>query len=89
MMIDHLFLKHPRSLGESYGAHAATAAQFGTTMIAGGLACLVHALIPALFTRTGSTTVKRLYLRMKERQPAFTAHPPAFTQSEWQLDYEI
>lgn len=88
-MIDRIFLSHPRSVGESYGAHAATAARFGLTMVGGGIACLVHAVVPALFARTASDSVKRLYERMKARQPAFAEQRPAFHRPEWQIEYEI
>ena len=88
-MIDRYFLAHPRSVGESYGEHAATASRFGFTMIVGGAACLVHALLPNLFARTASDTVKRLYGQMKARQPAFSQERPAFQQPEWQIEYEI
>jgi hypothetical protein len=88
-MIDRLFLCHPRSIGESYGEHARTAFGFGWAMLWGGLACIVHALVPALFMRTASDTVKQLYAQMKARQPAFSSEPPAFTEPSWQLEYEI
>ena len=88
-MIDRLLLSHPRSVGESYGEHAATAARFGFAMIVGGAACVVHAVLPFLFVRTASDTVKRLYAQMKARQPAFSKDKPAFQQPEWQLEYEI
>jgi len=88
-MIDRVFLAHPRSIGESYGEHAATAFGFGWAMLWGGLACIVHSLIPALFARTASDTVKRLYAQMRARQPAFAATPPAFHEPGWQLEYEI
>lgn len=88
-MFNRLFMDHPRDVGESYGEHFATAAGFGVRMVVGGLACIVHALIPALFVRTASDTVKSLYATMKARQPAFAKEPPAFTTPEWQLDYEI
>jgi hypothetical protein len=88
-MFDRLFLSHPRSVGESYGEHAATAARFGFTMIGGGIACVVHAIVPVLFTRTASDAVKRLYAQMKARQPAFAQDKPAFDQPEWQIEYEI
>lgn len=88
-MIDRLFLSHPRSVGESYPEHAATAFGFGTRMIAGGVACMIHGVFPSLFTRTGSNTVKSLYGTMKSRQPAYQERPPAFTEPEWQLEYEI
>jgi len=88
-MFDRVFLAHPRSVGESYARHAATAFGFGIAMIGGGLACMVHGVVPAWFTRTGSNTVKSLYGRMKARQPAYAQRPPAFTEPEWQLEYEI
>ncbi|MBN8807384.1 MAG: hypothetical protein J0I47_03975 [Sphingomonas sp.] len=88
-MLDRYFLRHPRSVGESYGEHAATAFGFGIRMIGGGLAAMVHAVIPALCTRTASATVKRLYDQMRARQPAFAEQPPAHRAPEWQLEYEI
>ena len=43
-------------------------------MIAGGLACVVHGLLPFLFTTTGSRTISTLYERMiRNRTPA--THP--------------
>jgi len=75
-MFDRIFLRHPRSVGESYREHLGIASRFGVTMIAGGLATLVHGIVPALFTTTGSDTVKRLHRFVQERQ---TANP----------DYEI
>jgi hypothetical protein len=88
-MIDRFFLAHPRSVGESYAEHAATAGRFGVSMIVGGAACLVHAALPSLFARTASDTVKKLYAQMKARQPAFSQDRPAFQQPEWQIEYEI
>ncbi|MCR5872359.1 MULTISPECIES: DUF6356 family protein [unclassified Sphingomonas] len=88
-MFNRLFLSHPRDVGESYGEHFATAAGFGVRMVVGGVACIIHALIPALFVRTASDTVKSLYATMKARQPAFAKERPAFEAPEWQLDYEI
>jgi hypothetical protein len=37
-------------------------------MLAGGAACLVHAVVPALFTSTGSDTVRRLHRAMAARR---------------------
>jgi len=64
-MWDKAFLHHPRSLGESYWQHHKRALGFGTAMIAGGIACIIHALVPALFERTASTTVLQLNERMR------------------------
>ena len=81
------FVAHPRSVGESYGEHFAVAARFGFSMVAGGFGCLVHAVFPALFERTGSSAVKTLYGEMLARQPG--AQRPAHEEPEWQLEYEI
>ena len=88
-VLNRWFLAHPRSVGESYWEHAAVAGRFGAVMVVGGIACLVHAVFPALFPRTASDRVKRLYQQMKSRQPAFAAKPAAFQDPAWQLEYEI
>jgi hypothetical protein len=62
------FLRHPRSVGETYGEHFAVAAGFGFAMIVAGVACLVHAALPFLFERTGSDCVLRLQGRMIARR---------------------
>ena len=72
MAIKHLFTQHPASVGESYGEHLAVAASFGLRMILGGLACLIHALLPFLFVRTGSVQISALHDTMvahRRRQP--------------------
>lgn len=86
-MIDRIFLSHPRSVGESYGEHAAVATKFGATMVVGGLACMIHAVLPSVFPRVASDRVKRLYSQMVARQPAM--HRPAYDEPEWQIEYEI
>jgi hypothetical protein len=43
------------------------------TMLVAGLACLVHALIPGLFVKTGSMAIARLHDRMimnRTRKPS-------------------
>lgn len=67
------FRKHPRSVGESYAEHMEIAASFGVAMVVGGLACLVHAVVPAWFETTGSRVVSQLHTRMvlhRRRKPA-------------------
>jgi len=88
-MFDRIFLSHPRSVGESYPEHAATAARFGATMVVGGFACILHAFVPAIFPRTASDRVKKLYAQMVARQPSMAQRRPAFTEPEWQIEYEI
>jgi hypothetical protein len=63
-MIRRLFLDHPASVDESYSEHMRVAAGFGIAMLLGSMACFAHALVPALFKRTGSTTVKRLHAKL-------------------------
>ncbi|SOB87249.1 hypothetical protein SAMN06297144_2376 [Sphingomonas guangdongensis] len=86
-LIDRWFRDHPRSVGESYAEHLGVATSFGARLIAGGVACMIHGLLPNLFTRTGSNTVKRLYSQMVARQPG--SPPPAYQQPEWRPEYEI
>jgi hypothetical protein len=64
-VLDRVFLGHPRSLGETYWQHQRRALRFGSSMVAAGIACLVHAVIPAVFVRTASTTVLRLHDQMR------------------------
>ena len=63
-LLSILFTDHPRSLGESYLEHLRHASEFGGAMIGAGIACVIHALVPALFVRTASTTILRLHDRM-------------------------
>lgn len=58
------FSEHPRSVGESYLGHLATASRFGAAMLLGGLACLVHGLLPCFFQTTGSRQIRRLHQAM-------------------------
>lgn len=58
------FTEHPASVGETYGEHFRVAGRFGTAMLLGGAACLVHAVLPFLFTRTGSGIITQLHERM-------------------------
>ena len=86
-MLHQWFAAHPRSVGETYAQHCRIAARFGAAMVVAGFACLLHALVPALFERTGSRTVKRLYAEMAARQPSLLR--PAHEDPRWQPEYEI
>lgn len=78
-MIRRLFLDHPASVDETYGEHMRVAAGFGAAMFVGAMACFAHAIVPALFKRTGSSTVKRLHAKLT-RDPQRDGKRP---------DYEI
>lgn len=64
MALNRLFTEHPASVGESYGEHLVVAGSFGLRMMLGGLACLIHALLPFLFVRTGSVQISTLHETM-------------------------
>ena len=59
-----LFVDHPASVDETYLEHFISAVSFGTTMIVAGVACMVHALLPAVFVTRGSDTIYALHERM-------------------------
>jgi hypothetical protein len=86
-LIHRWFAKHPQSVGESYGEHFGVAFRVGLKMVAGGFACFVHALIPALFERTGSGTIKGLYSEIVSRQPGSVRL--AHESPDWRPEYEI
>ena len=81
-MLDALFLRHPRSVGESYLEHMMAALGFAGRLAVAALACLVHALVPALCERTGSRIVAELNRAMISNR---RRSPP--TSSEF--DYAI
>ena len=64
MAIFDAFTAHPASVGESYGEHLGFATRIGARMMLGGLACMLHGLLPFLFTRTGSRTILTLHGRI-------------------------
>lgn len=63
-MLREMFVDHPESVGESYVEHFGVALGFGMTMVAAGLACIVHAVVPGLFVKTGSAAITELHDRM-------------------------
>ena len=73
-----LFTAHPASGGETYGEHLAMASGFGFRMIAGGIACLIHGLLPFLFVKTGSAQIAQLHDAMvanRRRKPHAATMP--------------
>ena len=73
MELQRLLNEHPASVGETYTEHCRHAAGFGFSMIFGGVACLLHALLPWMFVCTGSKVITRLHDRMvvnRHRQSA-------------------
>lgn len=76
-MSERPLTRHLDEVGESYGEHCGKAGAFGLRMIAGGLACLVHAVFPFLFERVGSDTVRSLHGTLCKRadRPNWERHP--------------
>lgn len=72
-MFRRLFLDHPASVGENYAEHFGVASRFGVTMIAGGIAALIHGILPFAFKTTGSRTIIRLHREIAEKRAATAA----------------
>lgn len=64
MSLQRIFTEHPSSVGETYWQHLATAWGFSWRMMLASLACLIHALLPFLFVKTGSRSITELHDRM-------------------------
>lgn len=78
-MLGRLFTDHPKTLGMSWAGHAVGAVRIGGEMIGAGTACLIHAVVPGVFTETAGRTVVRLHDYMQKRRA---------TSPDWP-DYEI
>lgn len=72
------FTEHPASVGENYFQHLRHASGFAMSMIKGGCAVLVHAILPFLFVHTGSGVIATLNTRMVlNRRPKSEQHRAA------------
>jgi len=78
-VLGRLFTDHPRTLGMSWAGHAIGAVRIGGEMIGAGAACIVHAVVPGVFTETAGRTVMRLHDHMQKRRASAPDWP----------DYEI
>lgn len=61
---------HLDEVGESYGHHWRNATRFGVRMIGAGTLCCLHGIVPGLFSKTASNSVKSLYREMNARGKA-------------------
>jgi hypothetical protein len=66
----------------SWAEHGAGAVVIGARMVGAGIACIVHAAVPGIFTQTAGKTVLDLHEHMMQRR-AGAANPNAWP------DYEI
>jgi hypothetical protein len=85
------FTEHPATVGETYGEHFAFAIGIGSRMVVGGLACMLHAVLPEFCKTTGSRTIRELALRLvptnrDKRKPTpqgtASSYEPLFTAAE-------
>ena len=60
--------QHLIEAGETYFEHLSFAATVGLMALAAGLACLIHALVPGLCTRTASRTIGLLNELLADRR---------------------
>jgi hypothetical protein len=81
-MLGRLFQDHPKMLGMSWAEHGAGAVVIGARMVGAGLACIVHAVVPGIFTETAGRTVISLHDHMMKRKAGAT------NPNSWP-DYEI
>ena len=58
---------HIKSTKETYYQHLKTAINIGFIMIIGGLQAIIHAVIPAILTKSASEKIKKLYKIVSER----------------------
>jgi len=58
------FTAHPAAVGEGYLEHMGVALSFGVALLVAGLACLVHAVFPFLFTTTARIAITDLHRRI-------------------------
>lgn len=63
-MLKLLFTEHPASVDETYMEHMAVATSFGVRLLFGSIVCLIHAFLPFLFVKTGSSIIAGLNDRM-------------------------
>ena len=73
MDLHRLFTEHPASVGETYWGHLLRACWFSGKMFLGAGACLIHAIFPFLFVKTGSTAITELYSAMVTNRRAAVA----------------
>lgn len=66
-LFDRLFLKHPRSKGETYWQHFRAAAVLWLKMMGALMALGVHIFIPGLFETTASSLILMCHCDLAER----------------------
>lgn len=60
-MLHHFFVKHPEENGMNYLQHLLHSWSISLQMLKGSVSLLIHGLIPGVFQKTGSRTIRSLY----------------------------
>ena len=58
--LNHLFVDHPREVGETYLHHAAAASRFGLKLARLSACAFTHAVVPGVYKTTVSDEIKRM-----------------------------
>lgn len=53
--------EHPRELGVGYFEHMRGALSIAGSLLGGGIACAVHAVVPGVFTHSASRCIAHLH----------------------------
>jgi hypothetical protein len=69
-MLDDCFLKHPRTVGESYWAHLSFTLKVGLYLIGTAFCIIIHGLIPRFFETTGSDRIRHIHSDLCARAEA-------------------
>ena len=64
---------HLEAVGETWLEHLRFATTVSLLLVGAGLACFIHALVPALFPDTASRTVRRLHAVIEDRHGSGSA----------------
>lgn len=63
-MFKKLFIDHPKSVNETYWQHFIMATSFSARLFSAAMVCLIHAIVPGFFVKTGSKMITKLHERM-------------------------
>ena len=65
--VKQLMLAHPEALNETYFQHLRHAMGYARRLLAASFCAFIHALLPFLFEKTASNTIKTMYGEMTAR----------------------
>jgi hypothetical protein len=63
-MFSKMFIDHPASVNETYSQHFLHSMKFSMKLFKAGIACFIHALVPAACVTTGSRAITELHHEM-------------------------